>query len=62
MAYIGIIIKRIYNISKTAISRWVSLFRKECQEIKKAIKSLMLWKNIAKLKGNLKNLKKENVF
>ena len=48
-----------YNISKAAISRWVSLFRKECQENEESHKELDVMENIAKLKGKLKNLKRK---
>ena len=48
-----------YNISKAAISRWVSLFRKECQENEESHKELDVMEKYRKLRRKLKNLKRK---
>ena len=51
-----------YNISKAAISRWVSLFRKECQENEESHKELDVMEKYSKAQREIEELKKENAF
>lgn len=51
-----------YNISKAAISRWVSLFRKECQENEESHKELDVMEKYRKAQREIEELKKENAF
>ena len=51
-----------YNISKVAISRWVSQFRKECQENEESLKELDVMEKYRKAQKEIEELRKENAF
>ena len=51
-----------YGVSKSAISRWVKDFRKECQEDSTAKEELDSYELINRLRQENAELKKENAF
>lgn len=51
-----------YGISKTCIGKWCSEFREECQKNPQNLKEYNAMKEISRLRKELEDLRKENLF